>query len=128
MKSIGARQSCQLSGKHRKDTGGTPVNSLRADHTTSFFYDSCVGGPRRPTTTYTYDKGNRLTQISDSVSGPITLTYDGLDRLTLESTSQGSVTYTYDAAGRRASMTVAGQSSVLYSYDNANRLTQITQE
>src|SRR5437016_9093035 len=118
MKSIGARQSCQLSGKDRKDTGGTSVDSLRADHTTSFFYDSCVGGPRRPTTTYAYDKGNRVTQTNDSVSGLITRTYDGLDRLTFESTSQGSITYNYDAAGRRASMTVTGQpSSVVYSYD-----------
>src|SRR5205823_3388515 len=127
MKSIGARQCCQLSGKHRKDTGGTPVDSLRADHTTSFFYDSCVGGPRRPTTTYAYDKGNRLTQINDSVSGLITRTYDGLNRLTSEATPQGSVAYTYDVASRRATMTVPGQSSVVYSYDNANRLTQITQ-
>jgi RHS repeat-associated protein len=44
-----------------------------------------------------------------------------------EATPQGSVGYTYDAAGRRTSMTVAGQSSVTYAYDNANRLTQITQ-
>src|SRR5438128_10422722 len=127
MKSIGARQSCQLSGKDRKDTGGTPVDSLRADHTTSFFYDSCVGGPRRPMTTYAYDKGNRVTQINDSVSGVITRTYDSLNRLTSETTPQGSVSYTYDGAGRRATMTVTGQSTVTYSYDNTNRLTQITQ-
>jgi len=68
-----------------------------------------------------------VTQINDSVSGLITRTYDGLDRLTFESTPKGSITYTYDAADRRASMTVTGQSSVVYSYDNANRLTQITQ-
>ena len=78
-------------------------------------------------TTYAYDKGNRLTQINDSVSGLITRTYDGLDRLNFESTPQGSITYTDDASGRRATMTVTGQSSVVYSYDNANRLTQITQ-
>jgi YD repeat-containing protein len=42
-------------------------------------------------------------------------------------TPQGTVSYTYDAAGRRTSMTVAGQSTVNYTYDNANRLTQITQ-
>src|SRR6266705_1449858 len=102
MKSSGARQSCQLCGKDRKDTAGTPVDSLRADHTTSFFYDSCVGGPRRPMTTYAYDKGNRLTQINDSVSGLITRNYDGLDRLNFESTPQGSITYTDDASGRRA--------------------------
>ncbi|MFQ5683983.1 MAG: hypothetical protein ACE5HC_12005 [Candidatus Binatia bacterium] len=57
----------------------------------------------------------------------MTRTYDGLDRLTSETTPQGSVSYTYDAAGRRTSMTVSGQPSVVYSYDNANRLTQISQ-
>jgi RHS repeat-associated protein len=78
-------------------------------------------------TTYTYDAGNRLTQITDSVSGTITRTYDGLNRLTSETTPQGSVSYTYDAAGRRASMTVAGQPTTNYAYDDMNRLTQITQ-
>ena len=121
MKSIGARQCCQLSGKHRKDTGGTPVDSLRADHTTSFFYDSCVGGPRRPTTTYAYDKGNRVTQINDSVSGLITRTYDGLDRLIFESTPKGSITYTYDAADRRADYDEIGSARFEYriEIDNA---------
>ena len=76
---------------------------------------------------YTYDNGNRPTQVVDSIAGTITRTYDGLNRLTSETTPQGSVSYTYDAAGRRTGMTVSGQSSVGYSYDNANRLTQITQ-
>jgi RHS repeat-associated protein len=50
-----------------------------------------------------------------------------LDRLTQETTPQGTVTYTYDADGRRATMTVAGQSAVSYGYDIAHRLTAITQ-
>jgi YD repeat-containing protein len=36
------------------------------------------------------------------------------------------VSYAYDAAGRRSSMTVTRQTAVDYTYDNANRLTQIT--
>ena len=79
------------------------------------------------TTTYTYDAGNRLTQVVDSVSGTITLTYDNLDRLTAEATPQGTVSYTYDVAGRRRSMTVQGQTPVTYTYDDAHRLTKITQ-
>jgi len=79
------------------------------------------------TTTYAYDQGNRLTQVVDSIAGTITRTYDGLDRLTSETTPQGSVSYTYDAASRRSTMTVAGQPTINYSYDDANRLTQITQ-
>jgi len=53
--------------------------------------------------------------------------YDGLSRLTSETRPQHSVSYNYDNAGRRATMTVRGQSSVVYSYDSANHLTQITQ-
>jgi YD repeat-containing protein len=68
-----------------------------------------------------------LTQITDSIAGIITRTYDGLDRLTSEITPQGSVSYTYDAAGRRTSLAVAGQPTINYTYDNANRLTLITQ-
>jgi RHS repeat-associated protein len=37
------------------------------------------------------------------------------------------VAYTYDAAGRRATMAVPGQATISYSYDNADRLTSITQ-
>ena len=51
----------------------------------------------------------------------------GLDLLTNETTPQGSVTYTYDNASRRATMTVAGQTQIVYGFDNADRLTTITQ-
>jgi YD repeat-containing protein len=37
------------------------------------------------------------------------------------------VSYTYDAASRRNTMTVPGQAQISYTYDNANRLTQIMQ-
>ena len=72
--------------------------------------------------------GNRVTQYAyDPFGGTITEAYDNLDRLTSETTPQGQISYGYDLAGRRTSMTVAGQPQVTYSYDNANRLTQITQ-
>ena len=64
-------------------------------------------------------------QAVDSVSGTVTRAYDGLNRLTTETTSQGAVSYGYDANGRRTNMTVAGQPTVNYAYDNADRLTQI---
>ncbi len=68
-----------------------------------------------------------MTKAVDSIAGTITRAYDGLDRLTSETTSQGSVGYTYDNAGRRQTMTVPGQSTINYAWDNANRLTGITQ-
>lgn len=37
-------------------------------------------------TTYTFDAGDRLTQVVDTVSGTITRTYNGLDLLTNETT------------------------------------------
>jgi RHS repeat-associated protein len=79
------------------------------------------------TVSYTFDSGNRLTQAVDSISGTITRGYDGLDRLTSETTPQGSVSYTFDVAARRTSLTVSGQAVVNYTFDNANRLTQIAQ-
>lgn len=57
----------------------------------------------------------------------VTRAYDGLDRLTSETTPQNTVSYVYDNAGRRTSMTVTGQPAVNYTYDNANRLTGLTQ-
>jgi YD repeat-containing protein len=62
-----------------------------------------------------------------SVTGTITRGYDGLDRLTSEQTPQGTVSYTYDAASRRQTMTVADQTLVNYTFDNANRPTTIAQ-
>jgi RHS repeat-associated protein len=79
------------------------------------------------TTGYTYDAGNRMTQAVDTAGGTIIEAFDNLDRLTTETTPQGSISYGYDNAGRRTSMTVAGQPQVNYTYDNGNRLTQITQ-
>jgi YD repeat-containing protein len=54
-------------------------------------------------------------QVQDSVGGTITRSYDGLDRVVSETTPQGTVSYTYDAAGRRLTM----QAQVSYSHDDA---------
>ncbi len=86
-----------------------------------------AGGSTESTVAYNYDAGNRVTSVNDSVGGILTENYDGLDRLTSETSPQGSVSYQYDAASRRTQMTVAGQSAVIYGYDNANRLLSISQ-
>ncbi len=78
------------------------------------------------TVNYTLDAGNRLTQAVDSLAGTMTRGYDNLDRMTSEGTPQGSVSYTYNNAARRASMTVAGQTAVSYTYDTASRLTGLS--
>lgn len=92
----------------------------------------CGGTPSNPTSytstiTNTWDAGNRLIEADDSVSGSIARMYDDLDRLTSETTALGSVSYTYDAGGRRTTMSVSGQPTVTYTWDAANRLTEIEQ-
>jgi RHS repeat-associated protein len=76
---------------------------------------------------FTYDLANRLTQVVDSASGTTSLLFDGLDRLTSESSPAGTVGYTYDAASRRSTMQAPSQPLVSYTYDSGNRLTQIAQ-
>jgi RHS repeat-associated protein len=104
----------------------------RKSQVTTFTYD---GLNRRTQTQFhdtktitpTYDAGNRVTQLVDTATGAGTITrsYDGRDRLTSETTPKGTASYTYDAASRRATMTVTGQPQVVYTYDNADRLTQL---
>ncbi len=90
-------------------------------------YGTLPGPTYESTIAYTYDGGDRLSKIVDSTSGTITPVFDGLDRLTSESTPQGAVTYGYDKDSRLTSATVSGQTSVCYSYDIASRLTGIGQ-
>jgi YD repeat-containing protein len=75
----------------------------------------------------TFDPGDRITQIVDSIAGTTVRQYDGLDDLTDEQTAQGEVGYFYDNARRRQTMTVVGQPTVSYGWDDANRLTGIIQ-
>ena len=79
------------------------------------------------TVNYYYDGGDRLTSVVDSSSGTITPVFDGLNRLTSETTPQGSVAYTYDNDGHLTKAQVTGQTAVAYYYDNASRLYQVTQ-
>jgi RHS repeat-associated protein len=81
------------------------------------------------TVEYVYDAGDRLREIIDSTVGPtpITREYDPRDRLTSETTPEGTISYTYDLDGRRDTMTVEGQPTVTYGYDDAHHLTSITQ-
>jgi RHS repeat-associated protein len=86
-------------------------------------------------TTYTYDAVGKLTYINDSVSGPIQYVYSNtgcgagcsgaVDKVIQEITPLGSISYEYDAIGRRTGMTVAGQPAVNYVYDASSRLTEI---
>jgi RHS repeat-associated protein len=90
-------------------------------------YGETTGPVYESTVNYAFDPGDRLTSVVHSSAGTITREFDGLDRLTSETTPQGEVNYSYDAASRRTQMTVVGQTAVDYTYDNADRLTEVEQ-
>ncbi|MBJ7309698.1 RHS repeat-associated core domain-containing protein [Rugamonas sp. CCM 8940] len=79
------------------------------------------------TVTVTYDQGNRIVRMDDSVNGIVSFDYDVRDRVGRVSTPKGKVAYTYDANGRRASMSVTGLPPLRYSYDDGGRLVRIEQ-
>ena len=123
----------QRSETYGYDAGGNPTDvTNRKGQPTTVAYD-LLGRPTAVTyadgasVAYVWDAGNRVIQVIDSTAGSQTRDYDLLDRMVLETTPQGSVSYSYDTAGRRTSMTVSGQTPVTYSFDAANRLTQIMQ-
>jgi RHS repeat-associated protein len=88
-------------------------------------------------TEYSYDTIGRLTTITDSISGAISYTYSSsgcstgtcgggaADKVVKEVTPLGTIDYSYDAIGRRTSMTVAGQQPVTYQYDVNSRLVNV---
>ncbi|MEU8234393.1 RHS repeat-associated core domain-containing protein [Actinoplanes sp. NPDC048967] len=78
---------------------------------------------------YTHDAGDRIVKVADSTPGAGTATfgYDAFDRVNGESTAQGSVSYTYDGAGRRTGMTISGQPEVTYGWDDSDALISVEQ-
>jgi RHS repeat-associated protein len=133
------KDALNRSESYQYDTNGNLTQFTdRRGKVTTYTYDNLnrrifagfgtqAGPTYESTINYTWDGGNRLTNLVDSVTGTITRGYDGLDRLTSEQTPQGTVSYTYDAASRRQTMTVAGQTALNYTFDNGNRLTKIVQ-
>jgi len=105
----------------------TTINYDGINRATFVGYGTEAGPTYQSTVNNTWDAGNRLTGVADSIAGDISRSYDGLDHLLSETTSLGSVAYTYDADERRKTMTVSGQSPVSYTFDNASRLVSIVQ-
>ena len=103
-------------------------------HTTTYTYDKLnrlltkIPDPalNEPTVTFTYTATGKRESMTDA-SGTTNYTYDNLDRLKTKATPQGTLTYSYDAAGNVASMASnnANGVSVAYTYDNLNRLATV---
>ena len=93
--------------------------------TATYADGSTTGSTITPATLF--DQVNRFTNLTDSLGGAISRTYDGLDDMLTETTPQGTITYTYDLDGRRTSMSVPGQAEITYGYDVDSRLNCIAQ-
>lgn len=68
---------------------------------------------------YVYDKNSNPTSITDKANARSTFTYDALDRLLEEEHPESNVSYAYDAAGNRTSMTRTGAPDAAASADKA---------
>ena len=99
------------------------------DRETFVGYDTTGSPPNQQyasSTSFSYDTGDRIHQITDSIAGQITFGYDGLDDVTSVASPEGTVSYTYDTAGRRQTMTAGNQAQTSYGYDNSDRLTSVS--
>ena len=75
---------------------------------------------------FTYTATSKRATMTDA-SGTTTYGYDNLDRLIMRATPEGTLTYTYDAAGNLESMASsnANGASVAYAWDQDNRLSSV---
>jgi RHS repeat-associated protein len=102
--------------------------------TTTYTYDSLNRLTARtpdpslnePTVSFTYTPTGRRKTMTDG-SGETQYTYDSLDRLTTKATPEGTLSYTYDAAGNVASIVSSNTNgiSVSYTYDDIGRLSTV---
>ena len=104
--------------------------------TTTYTYDTLNrllsrSTPGEPTVSFTYTQtGKYLTSTYSSGSTTYTdsYTYDSMDRIQSKVTPEGTLSYTYDAAGNVASISSsnANGASMSYTYDDLNRLATVT--
>jgi RHS repeat-associated protein len=79
------------------------------------------------TTTYAYDRLDRLTDTWDAANNNTHLTYDWLGRKTqMQDPDMGTWTYVYDTAGNLTAQRDARNASVCFNYDDLNRVTTKT--
>ncbi len=83
--------------------------------------------PGETSVSHTYTATGKYQSTSDA-SGTTTYTYDTMDRLTAKATPEGTLNYTYDAAGHVASIASSNTNgaSMGYTYDDLNRLSTVT--
>jgi RHS repeat-associated protein len=76
------------------------------------------------TVNYGYDKGGRLTSVTDWVGGKTTVAYDGAGRMTSLTYPNGVVTtYTYDTDGNLSGIAAGSLSSITLTRDAVGKIT-----
>lgn len=108
------------------DTSGytNPLNQ-----TISYLFDDAgrqttVDYPTGTDTTFGYDNANRRISMLDS-TGTTTWTFNAASEQTQLATPQGTMSYTYQISGRRATMVEVGVGTTTYGYDSAGHLTSL---
>lgn len=114
------------------DNSGNLLSRADAlNHATTLSYDALerlvsTTDPLGRSTSYSYDLAGNLTGKTDTAGRTTSMTYDAAGRLTNISYSDGvtpGVNYTYDALGRRTSMT-DGSGASTWQYDSLGRVTE----
>ena len=79
-----------------------------------------------PVVSYTYTPTGKYASTTDA-SGTTTYVYDALDRQTAKITPEGTLNYTFDAAGNVSSIysSSVNGASMSYTYDSLNRLSTV---
>jgi RHS repeat-associated protein len=116
--------------KFAYDGDGNQVGLTEPDgNTTSYAHDAAgnltkVTDPLGRMTTHTYDQANQLTSTTDGRGIAATYAYDSAGELASAVVPGESVSYTYDALGRRTSMN-DGTGTTSYGYDPASDITSV---
>jgi YD repeat-containing protein len=119
---------------HYDTNGNLDAYTDRKSQQTTFTYDGL--NRRRVTsyltdassTTFTWDGGDRLLQVLDTVGGTITNTWTPRDRLLTQQTPLGTINYTeYDTLDRLTRLTPPGQAQILYGYTPISQLASVQQ-
>ena len=110
------------------DAAGNPTTVVAPSGTETYEYDqlervtrACYAGCGTSSTSYVYDAVGNRTRQTEAPGGVTTSTHDANDRLTSSTDPGGTVSYTYDAAGRQ---TQAGSTTM--AYDATGRPTSVT--
>lgn len=114
--------------------GRIATKTDRKNVTTTYSYDvlgrllgKTYSDGTTPPVTYTYDASGRLATAANGTD-TLTWAYDLAGQMLSEQSAKNAsvVSYTYDAAGNRLTLSLDGQLFTSYAYDDASRLTSIT--